>query len=183
MGTLQNQIRWCARAQWTMTVATLALAAAFYLLGYRPLTHRLHALHAQIDECERDLMESRLQTKILPDVAGEVEKLRARLERSHKSIPPQQELPQFIRDVTQLSQQAALRPFSYKPGVPARGELVNELPITLNFAGDFVNVYTFLRNTEEMPRLARVRGISIRAKDKTGQVNVQLSMNIYFAAE
>ena len=46
----------------------------------------------------------------------------------------------------------------------------------------FLNACTFLRQTEEMQRLTRVRSISIRSKDgKLGQVEVQMAMNIYFA--
>jgi Tfp pilus assembly protein PilO len=183
MRTLQTQIKWCARAQWAIAIVLLLIVAAFYFLGYRPMSARLNLLTEQILQRQRDLMAGRMETKVLPDVAGEVKRLRERLERSHKSIPAQQELPEFIRSVTQLSQQSSLKKFSYKPGVPTRGELVSELPIQLNFDGDFVNVFAFLRNTEEMPRLTRVRGMTVKCRDKSGQVQVQLSMSIYCSAE
>jgi Tfp pilus assembly protein PilO len=183
MKTLQSQIRWCARIQWTMAVVVCAMALAFYLLLYRPQVKQLGELSAQIRTAERDLKAGKTETQILPNVANEVETLRARLERGKKSIPPQQELPQFIRDVTQLSEQAMLRRFSFKPGVPSRGELVYELPIQFSFEGDFVSVYAFLRNTEDMPRLSRVRGMSIKGKDRNGHVTVSLAMNIYFSTE
>ena len=69
--------------------------------------------------------------------------------------------------------------------MPARVEQVRELPIKLQFEGDFTNVYAFLRNVEEMPRMTRVRGMQIKARDRetSGHVQVQLAMNIYFAAE
>jgi len=185
MRSLQSQIKWCARGQWALAGVIVALVAAFYVLGFRPLTKRLNDLRGQITQRQRDVFAGRAETKVLPDVAGEVQRLQARLERSNKSIPPQQELSQFIRDITQLSQQANLKRFSYKPGVASRGEQVCELPIPLVFEGDFLNVYAFLRNVEEMPRMTRVRGMQVKAKDrdKGGNVQVQLSMNIYFAAE
>ena len=163
----------------------LVIVTCFYLLGYRPITARQRQMTEKINQSQRDLMASRLQTRILPDVAGEVAMLKAKLERSKKSIPVDQELPQFIRDVTQLSQQATLRKPSIKPGMPTRGEMVCELPIQLNFDGDFVNAFSFLRNVEEMPRLTRVRGMTIKSRDRerNGQVQVQLSMNIYSLAE
>lgn len=185
MPTLQSQIRWCARAQWALAGVMLLLVGAFYVLGYRPMTARAQSLDMQIARSQEDLAIAKAQTKVLPEVALKVERLRATLERSKKSIPQQPELPQFIRDVTMLSQQSTLRNFSYKPGAASRVELVNELPIQLNFEGDFVNVFSFLRNTEEMPRLSRVRGVTIkqRDRDRNGQVQVTLSMNIYFGAE
>jgi Tfp pilus assembly protein PilO len=185
MRSLQSQITWCARGQWALAGVIVALAVAFYTLGFRPLTRRLEHLRGQVTQRQRDVVAGRNETRVLPDVAGEVQRLQARLERSHKSIPSQQELPQFIKDITQLSQQANLKKFSYKPGVPTRSEQVCELPIQLVFEGDFTSVYAFLRNAEEMPRMTRVRGMQIKAKDReaSGYVQVQLAMNIYFAAE
>jgi Tfp pilus assembly protein PilO len=185
MHTLRDQIRWCARFQWCLAGVMLLVVGAFIVLGYVPKTSRMRELQSRIRDQQRDLMAASLRTRILPEVAAEVERLKVKLERTRKSIPPQQELPQFIRDVTQLSQQATLKKFGYKPGVPSRGELVCELPIQFSFEGDFVNVFSFLRNTEEMPRLTRVRGMSVktRDRDRNGQVKVELSMNIYFAAE
>ena len=184
MRSLQNQTKWFSRGQWVLGGTIVALAVGFYALGFRPLTHRLATLRFQIQQRQRDVVAGRNETKVLPDIAGEVQRLEARLDRSHKSIPAQQELPQFIKDITQLSQQANLKKFKYEPGVPTRGAQVRELPIKLQFEGDFTNVYAFLRNLEEMPRMTRVRGMQIRAKDrdKSGVVQVHLSMNIYFAA-
>lgn len=183
MPGLKGQIRWCARVQWCLAGVTLLMATAFYAFGYRVQKQRQAALAVQIQEKQRELREGKSHTSALPEVATEVERLRARLERSKKSVPRQQDLPQFIRDVSQLGQQASLRKPFFKPGTPVRGELVCELPISLNFEGDFVNVYSFLRNLEEMPRLTRVREIKLNARDRTGQVKVQLSMNIYFAPD
>ena len=185
MRSLQSQITWYARGQWVLACVIVALAVAFYALGFRPLTRRLAELHGQVAQRQRDVVAGRNETRVLPDVAGEVKRLQARLERSHKSIPPQQELPQFIKDITQLSQQANLKKFSYKPGVPTRNDQVCELPIQLVFEGDFTSVYAFLRNAEEMPRMTRVRGMQIKVKDRdtSGYVQVQLAMDIYFAAE
>jgi Tfp pilus assembly protein PilO len=185
MRSLQSQITWCARGQWALAGVIVTMSVAFYALGFRPLTGRLGDLRGRITQRQRDVVAGRNETRVLPDVAGEVKRLQARLDRSHKSIPPQQELPQFIKDITQLSQQSNLKKFKYEPGVPARVEQVRELPIKLQFEGDFTNVYAFLRNVEEMPRMTRVRGMQIKARDRetSGHVQVQLAMNIYFAAE
>jgi Tfp pilus assembly protein PilO len=182
MRTLQNQIKWSSRAQWALAAAIVLLLSGFYLLAYRPQTQRLRELRAQVAENQRDLSSNQDQTKILPRVQSEVEVLRARLAR-YKALPKQQELPQFIKDVAQLGQQASLKRFDLKPGVPVRDERFNELPLQLTFDGDFVNVYSFLRHTEELQRLTRVRAMSVRSKDRSGLVKVQLTMNIYFAGE
>ncbi|HEY7088528.1 MAG TPA: type 4a pilus biogenesis protein PilO [Tepidisphaeraceae bacterium] len=184
MPTLQNQIKWSCRAQWTLATAIALLLGGFFLLGYRPQTQRLGTLREQIAQNQRDLSADRDQTKILPRVQSEVEVLRARLAR-YKALPKQQELPQFLKDVFQLGQQASLKRFDLKPGVPVRDpdQRYNELPLRLTFDGDFVNVYSFLRHTEELQRLTRVRAMNVRGKDRGGLVKVDVTMNIYFAGE
>jgi type IV pilus assembly protein PilO len=176
-------MHWCVRAQWSLAAIALALAGVFYFLHYRPQNQRQQSLASQIALKQRELQEGRTHTSVLPEVATEVERLRARVERSKKSIPRQQDLPQFIRDVSQLGQQASLRKPAFKPGTPARADLVSELPIQMTFEGDFVNVYSFLRNLEEMPRLTRVRDMKLVGKDRAGQVKVTISMNIYFSPD
>lgn len=183
MLSLQNQIIWLKRAQWTLTASMALVVAAFMLLAYRPQVRRLADLKVQIDQLQRELASSREKTKILPSVAADVERLRLRLEK-FKVLPRQQELAQFIMDIAQLGKQASLKKFEMTPrGSPTRGQKLNELPIHLTFEGDFVNVYSFLRHAEELQRLTRVPEMKIRGKDRLGQVKVDMTMNIYFAAE
>jgi Tfp pilus assembly protein PilO len=97
-------------------------------------------------------------------------------------LPKTAELGEFLRDLTPVSQQYAIRKLIHQPGTVKRLDLYGEIPITMNFEGDFQNVFSFLRQLEEMPRLTRVRNLTIKAKDgKLGQVDVNMAMNIYFS--
>jgi Tfp pilus assembly protein PilO len=64
--------------------------------------------------------------------------------------------------------------------MPVRSELFAEQPVSLKFEGDFLKVFSFLRQTEQMQRLTRVRELKIKnnRSNKPGQVEVELSMNI-----
>lgn len=182
MSKLKQQILWYQKAQWTMAGAMFLLTAAFYFAGYQPATRKLADLRNQIETQRNQLNTSQARARNLPIVALEVDKLRLRLERFDKKLPRQPEIDKFIKDVTQLNQQASLKKFGWQPGLPKRSSLFGELPISMNFEGDFVNVFNFLRQTEDMQRLTRVRNIQIKARDgKLGNVEVQLTMNIYFS--
>jgi len=179
--TLRSQAEKCMRIRLGLVCGLVALAGGFYLLGYRPADHQLKQLTAQMQAKHQELQSSRHEAEKLPAVEMDVQNLKLRLERYDKKLPRQQELGQFIRDITQLSQQSTLRKLTVQPGVPKRHQLFNELPISLNFEGDFLAVFSFLKETEEMQRLTRVRAISVKCRDtKLGHVEVQLSMNIYF---
>ncbi|HEY8667329.1 MAG TPA: type 4a pilus biogenesis protein PilO [Tepidisphaeraceae bacterium] len=181
MRTLQSQAEWCARAQWVLAGGLVAALAAFYLLWYRPQTQKLDGLRTECVAREQELRSNQGNMQKLPVVAMELESLRSRLENA-KKMPKQPDLGQFIRDVTQIGKQVGLdRKWSYQPGMPRKLELYSELPIQLHFEGDFMSVFSFLRATEGMQRLTRVRNVSIKTIDsKLGQVEVQLAVNIYY---
>src|SRR5438045_315989 len=111
MNTLQNQVRWCARAQWALGGAAALGLLVFYFAGYRPQMRRLEQLRADISSQQRELQFSQSRAKVLPQVAIEVKNLRLQLDQIRKPSR-QTELPQLIKDLTQIAQQAALKKFN-----------------------------------------------------------------------
>ena len=184
MRTLQTQAEWCNRAQWVLGLSLAAMVIGFYAFVYRQNSQRLSDLDTQIAAKRNNLENNTTRVRILPDVLLAVNEMRTRLEKFDKKLPRQPELGPFINDITELSHQAGLRAkWAVEPGVPVRSDRYAEWPIALKFEGDFVNVFSFLRRAEEMQRLTRVRGMKVHCTDagKSGQVQVELSMNIYFS--
>ena len=181
IGNLQNHVRWFIRAQWALGALMIALLGTFFFVGYQPQIARLRQLQLQILQSQEELRQSQAKTILLPAVAAEVKNLRQQLDAS-KKLPPQQERPQFMKEVTALGLSCNLHSLTFKEGMPARSDLFCELPISLSFEGNFLDAFNFLRHTEEMQRLTRIRDMSIKAIDgEGGHVAVQMSMNIYFA--
>ena len=182
MRSLKTQIAWCARAQWTMSLVMATLFLLFFVVGYRPANQRLLALRGQIAGSSKRLETNQSRAMNLPILAAEVAKLEARLQRNNKQLPRTLELGEFIGQMTLVSQQSNLRKLVHQPGAVRRLELYSEIPITMTFEGDFTNVFSFLRQMEEMQRLTRVKSLTVRSRDpKLGLVDVSLSMNINFS--
>ena len=79
---------------------------------------------------------------------------------------------------TDAAHQASLRVFDVAP----YSDAYFELPIQMNFQGDFLNVYAFLSEVEHLSRLTRVRKLAIHTKDiKSGLVEVEIGLNIYYS--
>ncbi|HYO07445.1 MAG TPA: type 4a pilus biogenesis protein PilO [Tepidisphaeraceae bacterium] len=186
MRSLQTQAEWCNRAQWVLGIALGTMVVGFYLFVFRPNSERLEGLNGQIATKSRDLAGNQTRVQILPDVLRQVGAMQDRLAKFDKKLPKQPELGPFINDITELSHQSGLRTnWTVEPGVPQRGDLYAEWPIALRFEGEFTNVFDFLRRAEEMQRLTRMKGMRVRSagtgNGKNGQVQVELSMNIYFS--
>ena len=182
MRSLKSQITWCRRLQMGLSIGLAVMVLLFIFAGYLPAKHRLDALHGQIDTRTREVEENQNKARNLPLLALEVQELESRVRDYDRQFPKQADLGDFIKDITRLSQQLALRDWKYQPLAPRRGDSYFELPIQMNFQGEFLNVFSFLNEVEHLQRLTRVRKLAIRAKDlKTGMVEVEIGLNIYFS--
>jgi type IV pilus assembly protein PilO len=182
MGRLRKQIERYGQIQWTLGAVMLCLAMSFYFFGYRPAIARLETLEIQRQSKQRDVDETQNKARTLPILVREVQELEKRVQDYDRQFPRQPQIGEFIRDMTRISQQLSLKNWNYKPAAPRRSEGYYELPIVMSFQGDFVNVMSFLRQVEEMPRLTRVKRLALRGRDpRAGTVEVEMSMNIYFS--
>ncbi len=182
MNYLHDQTMSVSWLEKSLAVVGILMVVGFVAFVYRPDIRRIADLQASWKFERALLATSQTEAQRLPVVAREVEELRQKLDRFDKRLPKQEELGAFMKDVTNCQQRVNLKRMSWGRGEPRHTDLFAELPLTLNFEGDFLSVGAFLRQIEEMPRLTRVRSLSVKAKDdRPGYVDVQLSMNIYYA--
>ncbi len=182
MSSLTTQTRLCGRLQLILAGGLVLCVAAFAVCFWRPGLFEQKQLAAEIERRQLDLDANRDVGQRLTAVSENVDRTRQRLERFDRKLPRQEELGQFVREITNLSQQASLRRLSNQPGEIKRRELFSERPIALSFEGNFIDVFSFLRQAEEMQRLTRVRSLNIRSLDaQQGLVDVQVTLSIYFS--
>ncbi len=184
MSTLQAKIARYATIQCVLGGIALIVVTVFYFAAIRPAQNERAAILASISAQKLQLNEGRAKAQNLPVIEAEVAQLRSRLERFDKKLPKKPDMDQFMREITRVSEASLLKKVSVQPGSPKRSELFSEMPIALNFTGEFPNVLNFLQQTEEMQRLTRVRSLGIKTRDaQNGMVEVDVSMSIYFADE
>jgi Tfp pilus assembly protein PilO len=182
MKSIQSQTAWCVRAQWTLTIVAVCLVAIFFVFAFRPTNQRRNALRDEIATKVGLLETNQARAQGLNTLALEVDHLRIKLERFNKILPKTPGLGEFINDTAQISNQYAIKKLMHLPGMTRRVDLYGEIPIVMSFEGESSNVFSFVRQLEEMQRLTRVKSLSVRCKDgKLGQVDVTLAMNIYFS--
>ena len=180
--SLKDQTQLFAKLQWGVVAVMVAGLLGFYLLGYAPGQRRVAALKMQIDLKQRELATSRDKVRNLPILLHAVSQLDRQVEEYDRKFPRQLELGQFIKDLTRLCQQVSLKDWKYQPGAPKRTEALQEMPIVMQFNGDFLSAANFLQQVETLQRLTRVKRLKIRQKDaKEGVVDVEATVSIYFA--
>lgn len=182
VGPLRNQVIWCERILYILAGGAGLVLLAFYTLGFVPTSRRLEALKLQIESKQREVIDNQNRSSTLPNLAKEVQRLEESVRIYARQFPRDDELGNFIRDLTEISQRLSLGEWKLAPKTPKRGESYFALPIAMQFEGDFINAKTFLRSVENMQRLTRVQKLQIKAKDlKSGVVQVEVETNIYFS--
>jgi Tfp pilus assembly protein PilO len=185
-GNLKEQLIWYRRAQWGLLAVLLVVGGGICLFWIRPENARLNLAQQRTATAESELQQDQDRAKNLPKVETEIAGLCLRVARLDKELPRQLDLAQFINDVTRISQDASLKKLSWHLDSRARqSDQFTELPILFSFEGDFQSgVLQFLRNTEDMQRLTRVRKLELRSDNAHyGMVKAEVTMNIYFGEE
>jgi len=178
---IAHQLTFIRRAQYVFASVSVTGLLAFGLFVYRPSAIDHAELIRSTALVRMQIEKNEDAARDLPCIKRDVVKLRNLITTSTQ-LPRTQDLPGFLRDVTGLSQAGGLRKFVYEPQQQRRLALCNEVPISLKFGGTFPEVAQFILKTEALPRLTRTRRVEIKSKDaKAGTVDVEMTMNIYFA--
>jgi Tfp pilus assembly protein PilO len=178
---LRQQTLWIRRLQKALAGVSVCGLAAFYFVAYRPSMQRQNELRLAIAAADASIGRNQEAARDLDAIKTDVRRLGEKILRS-RQLPTQEDQPKFIREIQDLSHGVSLQKFDYKPQKNRQLELCGELPIDLTFVGSFPDVAAFLRQAEEMPRMLRTRKLHLSSKNgKTGDVDVKLSMSIFYA--
>jgi Tfp pilus assembly protein PilO len=163
-------------------VAVLVLLTiAFALVVYSPQSNRLGAVRDQISRVAQQCEEDATKGEQIPQMQADVARLKSEFQDFDRRLPRQQELGEFLREISGAGIAGRLDDQMIKPGNPSTGTLYNLLPILMDFTCSFTELVGFLDRLNAMPRLTRVERITMSpTTDATQRVKVHMQVNIYF---
>jgi Tfp pilus assembly protein PilO len=183
MIALQQQAGWTKRMQLILGIGMLVAVLGFYIFVYRPSSHRMAELRQQLAAADIQISKNYAAARDLDSIKRDVVQLKQQIANS-RQLPAEQDLSSFIREIAGMAQNARVEKFRCDPQTLKQLELCSELPITLRFAGPFMDVATFLRQAESLPRMMRTRTLSLKSRDgKSGIVDAELAVSVYFGGE
>lgn len=162
----------------------LGLAAAMLTVAvvviYRPQTQRLEQLQTQITSQKLALEEATQKVAVVPEMTRQVQAMKDRYQDFDRKLPKQQELHEFLRQISNNVDSSQLVNQSIEPGNPTRQEFFNTLPMIMKFQGRYLALTNFLEHLDTMERLSRVQKMILTSDGKSNDLNIELQMNIYF---
>ncbi len=162
--------------------AILVVAGAAYaLVVYLPQTRRLTAVRDQLARVNEQYEQDAVKARTIPQLQADVEQLKREFHNFDRRLPNQQELGEFLREISSTGEAGQLANQTITPGNPSSGPLYNRLPILMDFRCSFVELVEFLGRLNGMTRLTRVEKIQMTpAGDDEQMLDVHMRVNIYF---
>jgi Tfp pilus assembly protein PilO len=162
----------------------VGLAIAYALVVFRQQSNALAALRDRVSRTAVHVEQDDAKAHRVPAMKREIEQMRQRFTKDwDRRLPQSKELSGFLREIAANLAEARLANQIIQPGSPTKGSLFNCLPITMRFEGDFLSLGSFLARVGQMTRLTRIESMNIKPDQASGNLQIEISMNIYFTEQ
>ncbi len=157
----------------------LAIVLAFYgYVFYAPASSELEGLRAQQLELQRKLNEVRAVAANLGAFEEELGRLERELTIALRQLPNSKELPVLLTDISTLGKNAGLEFKSFKPKPEVPREFYAEVPIEIEFNGQFHEIASFFDEISRLPRIVNIQELRMTvAKETTNETRLLVKGN------
>jgi type IV pilus assembly protein PilO len=141
-------------------IAILVCAGYVYFL-YLPVNSDLEGIRDQQLQLQRKLAEVRTVASNEEAVKQEIADLERELEVALRQLPNSKELPVLLTDITSLGKNAGLEFKAFRPKEETRRDFYAEVPIDIEFTGDFHDIAVFFDEVARLPRIVNVGSLDV----------------------
>ncbi len=169
------------KENWMFVAAIMALAIGFLLTAHCAQRRHLEDLRTEIAQTRVAIDTDSARAASVPQLVAQVDHLKNQFQDFDHRLPRQQELGEFLRDISSLARSGAFSGQAIEPGSPAHGSLYDCLPIIMHFNCRFADLAAFLEGLGGMKRLSRVEKLDVQPDSSgSGLLRVETQINIYF---
>jgi type IV pilus assembly protein PilO len=161
-------------------IGILALVAAFILvvywqISYKPTTRRIAGKESKLAELTRDMKNKEIIVADRDRFIKETEQIREDLQRYVAKLPDKKEIPDLLKSISNMSQEAGLEVLLFKPQGEQPAEYYSRVPVQLKFVGSYHEVGMFFYYVGTLPRIVNIENFSIENAQKTKKDEFLLS--------
>ena len=123
---------------------------------YRPAAAARAVAEAQERDLERKVSEVRTIIANLAAFEQEIAEMEQRLKQALRQLPVSKELPGLLTDVSSLGKDAGLEFKAFRPRDEIAKDFYAEVPIEVEFSGDYHDIARFFDKVSKLPRIVNV---------------------------
>ena len=156
--------------------ATLIIIPAllFYFFIFQPQYAKIINLNKQITDLREDIAKIRIVVNNLPKYKKELEEVKKEFEATSVLLPKTQEIPNLLRNISDLGKNAGLDFLTFTPGQEIPKDFYAEIPIDITIKGPYHNLGIFFDKVSKLDRIVTVNNITI---DKPEQEGTEMMLN------
>ncbi len=148
--------------------AVIVPVALFYLLSYKPGLEKIAGVEQQISIARADLLKAQKAAADLPRVEREVAETRKAFDLAAVVLPKTSEIPDLLRNISDLGKRAGLDFLTFKPGAEIPKDFYAEIPVDISIRGPYHNMGIFLDQVSKLGRIVSVNNIKMGSPKKEG---------------
>ncbi|MDD5460000.1 MAG: type 4a pilus biogenesis protein PilO [Phycisphaerae bacterium] len=167
-----------------MSIAVVALAAAFVLFQFMPLNEKTKILKAANANLIAEDAAAAAKEKALPQLREEIARMEGQMGNFDAKIPVDRSYGSFLQELTSIMEQQGLEELMVQPGVEVKNADQFRIPVKINCTGELMQIFNFFKALEKLERVIQIEEVSLTNNDKSdGSVKMQAMINIFYRTE
>lgn len=137
----------------------LILVGLFYFAFFQGNSNEMELLTKRVETANDDLKKVRKAARNFPVHQKELEDARQLFEMTSTLLPKSQEIPNLLRNISDLGRISGLDFMAFVPGVEIPKDFYAEIPIDIKIKGPYHNLGLFLDKVSKLERIVTVNNI------------------------
>jgi len=137
----------------------LLLTGIFYFFFFKVNYDEQSKISTQVTVASEDLKKVRKAARNYPVHQKELEEVRKQFEMTSVLLPKSQEIPNLLRNISDLGRNSGLDFISFTPGQEIPKDFYAEIPIDIKIKGPYHNLGLFLDKVSKLERIVSVNNI------------------------
>ncbi len=134
----------------------------FYVTLYKSRSNEILEKQKELQEKQIKLQEAQKIAQQLDKLQRENRKLEYEIRESAKRLPQEKEIPDLLRQITNLGNRAQIDFVSFKPQTVEAKGFYKEIPIRVNVRSSYHNLGLFLSELGQLERIVNTSDIQIQ---------------------
>ncbi|MGC9017173.1 MAG: type 4a pilus biogenesis protein PilO [Caldimicrobium sp.] len=151
----------------------------FYKFYYLPLKEKINNLKEDIKKIELEIAKLENFVKREKAIEEIVRNRKKFLEEIKIFLPTEKEIPQLIKNVSEIAKKNKLEILRFMPRQEERQNYYNVIPFDMELKGYFYDILKFLNEVEKLSRLVTLKNIEFSPQAKEEKIIIKTSFVTY----
>jgi type IV pilus assembly protein PilO len=139
----------------------LLLGSVFVFLVYLPKAEKISQTTKEIEGLQKQINKAKITIKDLAKLEKEEAQIDAQFNEALRLLPNEREIPNLLRNVTELGNQSNLKFRLFRPINERPRDFFIEIPVSVEVSGKYHNVAVFFDRVGRMKRIINILNVTM----------------------